>query len=69
MPLRVLLVAMALGLLEALQFQGQYLGIDIPAPLLMATPFAVALLAWIVMGRASAAPADLGRPFLRGAGH
>jgi simple sugar transport system permease protein len=69
MPLRALLVAIALGLLEALQFQGQYLGINIPAPLLMATPFAVALLAWIVMGRASAAPADLGKPFLRGAGH
>ncbi|WPO97853.1 ABC transporter permease [Pseudomonas sp. HR96] len=66
MPLRTLLVALALGLLEALQFQGQYLGIDIPAPLLMATPFVVALLAWIVMGRAGAAPADLGKPFLRG---
>lgn len=66
MPLRTLVVALALGLLEALQFQGQYLGIDIPAPLLMATPFVVALLAWIVMGRAGAAPADLGKPFLRG---
>lgn len=66
MPMRVLVVAFALGLLEALQFQGQYLGIDIPAPLLMATPFVVALIAWIVMGRAGAAPSDLGRPFLRG---
>ncbi|WP_213881165.1 ABC transporter permease [Pseudomonas sp. dw_358] len=68
MPLRTLAVAIALGLLEALQFQGQYLGIQIPAPLLMATPFAVALIAWIVMGRAGAAPSDLGRPFLRGEG-
>jgi simple sugar transport system permease protein len=68
MPLRTLVVAIALGLLEALQFQGQYLGIQIATPLLMATPFVVALLAWIVMGRAGAAPADLGKPFLRGAG-
>ncbi|MFF7709097.1 ABC transporter permease [Pseudomonas sp. NPDC007930] len=65
-PLRALLVALALGLLEALQFQGQYLGIQIAPPLLMAAPFVVALLAWVAMGRAGAAPADLGRPFLRG---
>jgi len=64
-PGRALIVAMTLGLLEALQFQGQYLGIQIAAPLLMAVPFVVALLAWLMMGRASAAPADLGRPFLR----
>lgn len=64
-PGRALIVAMTLGLLEALQFQGQYLGIQIAAPLLMAVPFVVALLTWLMMGRASAAPADLGRPFLR----
>lgn len=68
MPLRVLLVAVLLGLLEALQFQGQYLGINISPSLLMAIPFVVALLAWIMMGRAGAAPNDLGRPFLRGSG-
>jgi general nucleoside transport system permease protein len=68
MPLRVLLVAMVLGLLEALQFQGQYLGVDIAPSLLMAMPFAVALIAWIMMGKAGAAPGDLGRPFLRGNG-
>lgn len=67
-PLRVLIVAVVLGLLEALQFQGQYLGIDIAPSLLMAMPFVVALLAWIMMGRAGAAPGDLGRPFLRGSG-
>lgn len=69
LPLRTLLVAIALGLLEALQFQGQYLGIQIATPLLMATPFVVALVAWVVMGRVGAAPGDLGKPFLRGAGH
>lgn len=68
MPFRVLFVAIALGLLEALQFQGQYLGIDIAPALLMAMPFVVALIAWIMMGRAGAAPGDLGRPFLRGSG-
>ncbi len=68
MPLRVLLVAMVLGLLEALQFQGQYLGVNIAPSLLMAMPFAVALFAWIMMGKAGAAPGDLGRPFLRGNG-
>lgn len=67
-PGRVLLVAVLLGLLEALQFQGQYLGIDIPPALLMAMPFVVALVAWIMMGRGGAAPGDLGRPFLRGSG-
>lgn len=67
-PLRVLIVAIVLGLLEALQFQGQYLGINIAPSLLMAMPFAVALVAWIMMGRAGAAPGDLGRPFLRGSG-
>ncbi|RWR10301.1 ABC transporter permease [Paenirhodobacter populi] len=65
-PIRVMLVAFVLGLLEALQFQGQYLGIQIATPLLMAAPFVVALIAWIAIGRAGAAPADLGRPFLRG---
>ncbi|MBK0096064.1 ABC transporter permease [Erwinia sp. S63] len=68
MPLRVLVVAMVLGLLEALQFQGQYLGVNIAPSLLMAMPFAVALIAWIMMGKAGAAPGDLGRPFLRGNG-
>lgn len=67
-PLRVLLVAIVLGLLEALQFQGQYLGIAIAPALLMAMPFVVALIAWVMMGRAGAAPGDLGRPFLRGSG-
>jgi ABC-type uncharacterized transport system permease subunit len=65
LPGRTLIVALALGLLEALQFQGQYLGIQIATPLLMAAPFAVALGAWVLMGRAGAAPTDLGRPFLR----
>lgn len=68
MPLRVLVVAIVLGLLEALQFQGQYLGVNIAPSLLMAMPFAVALIAWIMMGKAGAAPGDLGRPFLRGNG-
>ncbi|MDW8844339.1 ABC transporter permease [Erwinia sp. MMLR14_017] len=67
-PLRVMIVAVLLGLLEALQFQGQYLGIDIAPSLLMAMPFVVALVAWVMMGRAGAAPGDLGRPFLRGSG-
>jgi simple sugar transport system permease protein len=68
MPLRVLLVAIVLGLLEALQFQGQYLGVNIAPSLLMAMPFVVALIAWIMMGKAGAAPGDLGRPFLRNSG-
>lgn len=67
-PWRVLLVAIAFGLLEALQFQGQYLGIQISPSLLMAAPFVIALIAWVAMGKAGGAPGDLGRPFLRG-GH
>ena len=65
-PLGVLLVGFVLGLMEALQFQGQYFGLGIPTPLLMAAPFVVALIAWVVMGRAGTAPGDLGKPFLRG---
>lgn len=68
-PMGVLLVGFLLGLMEALQFQGQYLGLDVPTALLMAAPYVVALLAWIVMGRAGAAPGDLGKPFLRGSAH
>lgn len=64
-PIRAVVVAFVLGCLEALQFQGQYLGLDIAPPLLLATPFVVALLAWVLIGKASAAPKDLGTPFMR----
>lgn len=68
-PFRVLVVSLVLGLLEALQFQGQYLGINIAPSLLMGMPFVVALLAWVWMGKGAAAPRDLGIPFVRGGNH
>lgn len=64
-PIRAVVVAFVLGCLEALQFQGQYLGLDIAPPLLLATPFVVALLAWVLLGKSGAAPKDLGTPFMR----
>lgn len=65
-PMRSVIIAFVLGCLEALQFQGQYLGLDIDPPLLLATPFVIALVAWVLLGKTNAAPRDLGVPFFRG---
>jgi simple sugar transport system permease protein len=66
-PFYVALAALFFGAAEALQFSGQALfGESVPTPLLLMAPFVLAIVAWVVMGRSGAAPADLGRPFLRG---
>ena len=65
-PFYVALAALFFGAAEALQFSGQALfGESVPTPVLLMTPFVLAIVAWVVMGRSGAAPADLGRPFLR----
>ena len=67
-PLWACATALLFGAADALQYQGQSLGLSVPAPILLMSPFLVVLGAWVVLGRSKAAPADLGRPFLRGAG-
>lgn len=66
-PLWVLLTAVLFGCADALQYQGQSLGLHIPPPLLLMFPFVLALVAWVAIGRSTSGPTDLGRPFLRGA--
>jgi simple sugar transport system permease protein len=66
-PLWIVLASLLFGCADALQYQGQAIGLALPAPLLLMFPFLLALLAWIVMGRSDAAPGDLGVPFIRGA--
>jgi ABC-type uncharacterized transport system permease subunit len=65
-PYRVALAALLFGAAEALQFSSQAVfGGSVSPPLLLAIPFVLAIIAWAVMGRGSAAPGDLGRPFMR----
>jgi simple sugar transport system permease protein len=66
-PLWVMLASLLFGCADALQFQGQSIGLSIPSPLLLMFPFVLALVAWVAVGRSKTGPADLGRPFLRGA--
>jgi len=65
-PVWVMVTSLLFGAVDALQYQGQSLGIALPPPLLFMLPFVLALVAWVALGRTGAAPADLGRPFLRG---
>jgi ABC-type uncharacterized transport system permease subunit len=65
-PLWILAASVLFGCADALQYQGQTLGLSIPPPLLLMTPFLLALVAWVLMGRGQAGPGELGLPFLRG---
>ncbi len=65
-PLWVLLASVLFGCADALQYQGQSMGLAIPPPLLLMLPFVLALLAWVTLGRSASGPTDLGRPFVRG---
>lgn len=67
-PLPALLAALLFGAADALQYQGQALGIVVAPPLLLMAPFVLALAVWTVLGRSRAGPAELGRPFVRGRG-
>lgn len=66
-PLWVTLASVLFGCADALQYQGQAIGLGLPAPLLLMFPFLLALVAWTIMGRSNATPGDLGIPFIRGA--
>jgi len=64
-PLWVCAAALLFGAADALQYQGQLRGWDIPTPILLMLPWVIALVAWVLLGRSKAAPADLFRPFIR----
>lgn len=65
-PLWVCAAALLFGAADALQYQGQTIGISVPTPILLMFPFLLALAAWVLLGRGRAAPQELGRPFVRG---
>jgi general nucleoside transport system permease protein len=64
-PLWVVAAALFFGAADALQYQGQALGLTVPTPILLMSPFLLALVAWVALGKSKTAPADLGRPFIR----
>ena len=65
-PIWVMLASILFGCADALQYQGQAIGLSIPAPLLLMSPFLLALVAWVLMGKSNAGPSEIGIPFLRG---
>jgi general nucleoside transport system permease protein len=67
-PLWVCAAALLFGGAEALQYEGQSIGVELPTAVLLMFPFVLALVTWVALGRSSAAPGDLGRPFVRGRG-
>jgi ABC-type uncharacterized transport system permease subunit len=67
-PVAAVLAALFFGAADALQYQGQALGIVVAPPILLMAPFVLALGAWILLGNSRGGPADLGRPFVRGRG-
>jgi simple sugar transport system permease protein len=64
-PGGVLLAALAFALLEAVQLHLQGLGAPLPHQLLLALPYAAAILAVTVWRARSEEPAHLGRPYRR----
>jgi general nucleoside transport system permease protein len=65
-PIWVMLASILFGAADALQYQGQAIGIALSPPLLLMSPFVLALVAWVLMGKSNAGPSELGIPFLRG---
>lgn len=65
-PLWVMLASILFGAADALQYQGQAIGLSISPPLLLMSPFVLALLAWVPMGRSQTGPSEINIPFARG---
>lgn len=65
-PGPVLLATLAFSFLDALQLQMQGIGIRVPYQILLAMPYAVAILALALRRRQSGAPEQLGIPYIRG---
>ncbi len=64
-PLGCLIAALVFGFADALQFQGQAFGLNLPRDLFLALPYIVTLLILTTGSRWSQTPAALGRPFRR----
>ncbi len=64
-PGRILVASLAFSFLDALQLQIQGVGIRIPYQLLLAMPYAVAIVALMAGRRTARAPAMLGVPYRR----
>jgi ABC-type uncharacterized transport system permease subunit len=64
---RVVLACLIFGAATALQFQAEGLGLNVPVAILVAGPYLLALLAVAGLAGRTRAPADLIRPFVRGA--
>ena len=62
-PVLVLLAALFFGAANALQFQGQALGLDVPYQLFLAFPYLLTLAALALGVRRSRAPAALALPW------
>lgn len=65
-PLLVMFASVLFGCADALQYQGQAIGLSISPPLLLMSPFLLALIAWVLLGKSNAGPSEIGIPFLRG---
>jgi ABC-type uncharacterized transport system permease subunit len=65
-PILVMLASVLFGCADALQYQGQAMGLSISPPLLLMSPFLLALIAWVLLGKSNAWPSEIGIPFLRG---
>lgn len=62
-PVGCLVAALVFGFAQALQFQWQAFGLQLPYQLLVALPYLVTLVVLTLGGRWSQAPAALGRPY------
>lgn len=65
-PILVMLASILFGAADALQYQGQAMGIAISPPLLLMSPFVLALLVWVLVGKSNGGPGEIGIPFMRG---
>lgn len=64
-PTWILLSALMMGALDSAQYWAQGLGVRLPSQLLLAMPYAVALLVLVFVGKGGRAPQALGQPFRR----
>jgi simple sugar transport system permease protein len=62
-PAWVFGAAVLIGFAESLQFLFQSRGVQAPYQLMIALPYAVALLVLVVVGKGTLAPASLGKPY------
>jgi ABC-type uncharacterized transport system permease subunit len=64
-PVFVFLSALLIGFFDSLQYVMQAAGVQVPAQLLLALPYVVALLVLVIVGKGTAAPASLGVAYRR----